>query len=238
MPLRTIKGTTVLVTGATSGIGRETARAFSRAGAQVILAGRRKERLREIVEEIEQNGGEAFAVPTDVSDPVQVTTLIEQAVSRFGKVDTLINNAGVGMAASFAEQSIEDFRQVMEVNFWGTVYTCQEVVPLMQAQATGGVIINISSILGKRGVPFSTAYCASKFALAGFSESLRTEVKSKGIEVSTIFSWRCGNRIFFIVGKSDWSRSNELCTKILCYRSCSGHCSGCACSPTRNCVIA
>jgi dehydrogenase/reductase SDR family member 7B len=93
----------------------------------------------------------------------------------------------VGMAARFEEQSIEDFRRVMEVNFWGAVYACKAALPRMRAQASGGLIINIASIMGKRGLPYETAYCASKFAMAGFSEALRTEVMAQGIDVSTIF---------------------------------------------------
>jgi NAD(P)-dependent dehydrogenase (short-subunit alcohol dehydrogenase family) len=187
MALRTIRGTTVVITGATSGIGRETAREFARARAKVVLAGRREERLREIVGEIEARGGEALAVVTDVSDPRQVDALIGQAAKRFGRIDTLVNNAGIGIAARFEEQSLDDLRRVMDVNFWGAVYACKAVLPIMRAQPAGGVIINVSSILGKRGMPYETAYCASKFALAGFSEALRTEVMSGGIDVSTIF---------------------------------------------------
>ena len=187
MPIRTIRGQSVVITGATSGIGRETALAFARAGARVVVAGRRQERLDELVAEVEGRRGEALAVQTDVAEQTQVERLIERAVERFGAVDTLVNNAGVGIAAPFEQQSIEDFRRVMEVNFWGAVYGCKAVVPLLRQRPYGGVIINVSSILGKRGVPFETAYCASKFALAGFSEALRTEVMSAGIDVSTIF---------------------------------------------------
>jgi NAD(P)-dependent dehydrogenase (short-subunit alcohol dehydrogenase family) len=187
MALRKIRGSTVVITGATSGIGRETAREFARAGARVVVAGRREERLQELVSEIETKGGEALAVRTDISDQAQVEQLIEKAEQRCGRIDTLVNNAGVGLAARFQEQPLEDFRRVMAVNFWGAVYACKAVVPRMRAQPTGGVIINVSSILGKRGMPFETSYCASKFALAGFSEALRTEVMAEGIDVSTIF---------------------------------------------------
>jgi NAD(P)-dependent dehydrogenase (short-subunit alcohol dehydrogenase family) len=194
--IRKVRGTTVVITGATSGIGRETALEFTRAGAKVVVAGRRAERLRELVSEIEAKGGEALAVCTDVAEQAQVETLIEKTLERFGRVDTLINNAGVGIAAKFDEQSLEDFKRVMEVNFWGAVYACKVVVPQMKQQTGGGVIINVSSIMGKRGMPFETAYCASKFALAGFSEALRAELMSTGIDVSTIFPGAVETEIF------------------------------------------
>ncbi|MFN0085540.1 MAG: SDR family oxidoreductase [Blastocatellia bacterium] len=194
--IRKVQGTTVVITGATSGIGRETALEFVKAGGRVVIAGRREERLRELAALIESGGGEALAVRTDVSDAAQVDALIAAAVERFGRIDTLVNNAGVGLAAKFAEQSIEDFKRVMEINFWGAVYACKAAVPQMKKQAGGGVIINVSSIFGKRGMPFETAYCASKFALAGFSESLRVELMSEGIDVSTIFPGAVKTEIF------------------------------------------
>src|SRR2546426_563039 len=99
----------------------------------------------------------------------------------------MVRASTVVITARFEEQSVEDFRRVMETNFWGAVFACKAAVPRMRAQSAGGVIINVSSILGKRGMPYETAYCASKFALAGFSEALRTEVMADGIDVSTIF---------------------------------------------------
>jgi NAD(P)-dependent dehydrogenase (short-subunit alcohol dehydrogenase family) len=194
--IRKLRKTTAVITGATSGIGRETALGFARAGAKVVVAGRRRERLGELVREVEAKGGEALAVATDVADQAEVERLIEKALDRFGRIDTLVNNAGVGLAARFSETTIDDFRRVMDVNFWGAVYASKAVVPLMRAQSSGGVIINVSSILGKRGMPFETAYCASKFALAGFSEALRTEVMADRIEVSTIFPGAVETEIF------------------------------------------
>lgn len=185
MPVRSIRGRTVIITGATSGIGLETARAFLRGGANVVVAGRRKERLDAFVTEAKD--GAALAVKTDVADAAQVEALVAKAKKKFGSVDILVNNAGAGISARFMETSLEDFRQLMEVNFWGAVYGCRAVIPVMKEQPAGGVIINVSSILGKRGAPFETAYCASKFALAGFSEALRTELVAERIDVSTVF---------------------------------------------------
>src|SRR5262249_24861195 len=110
--IRKIRGTTVVITGATSGIGRETALEFARSGANVVAAGRRKHRLVELISKIQAAGGSAIAVPTDVSDNEQVENLIQRAVETFGAVNTLVNNAGIGLAARFEEQSIEDFRRV------------------------------------------------------------------------------------------------------------------------------
>lgn len=195
MMIRKVRDTVVVITGATSGIGRATAQEFVRAGARVVVAGRRTERLEELVAELENKGGEALAVTVDVAEAGQVEHLITAALARFGRIDTLVNNAGVGLAAKFAEQSLEDFRRVMEINFWGAVYACQAVVPQMRKQKSG-VIINVASIFGKRGMPFETAYCASKFALAGFSEALRAELMSEGIDVVSVFPGAVETEIF------------------------------------------
>lgn len=194
--IRKLSGTIAVITGATSGIGRETAREFSKAGAKIVVAGRRKERLQELVNEIEAAGRDALALQTDVADQSQVEKLIETSVERFGRVDVLVNNAGVAIASRFLEMPLEDFRRLMDVNFWGAVYACRAAVPHMRKQQGGGVILNVSSIFGKRGMPFETAYCASKFALAGFSESLRSELMSEGIDVCTIFPGAVETEIF------------------------------------------
>jgi NAD(P)-dependent dehydrogenase (short-subunit alcohol dehydrogenase family) len=194
--IRKLSGTTAVITGATSGIGRETALEFARAGANVVVAGRRADRLQQVANEIETAGGTALAVSTDVAEQAQVSRLFERAVELFGRIDTLVNNAGVAFAGRFDQMTLEDFRRVMDVNFWGAVYASREAVQHMKEQRGGGVIINVSSIFGKRGVPFETAYCASKFALAGFSEALRAEVMSDGIDVSTIFPGAVETELF------------------------------------------
>ncbi|HLZ68768.1 MAG TPA: SDR family oxidoreductase [Dehalococcoidia bacterium] len=180
-----VRGATVVVTGATSGIGYETARAFAGAGASVVVAGRRKDRLDELTAAIEKTGGQALGVQTDVSDFAQVEALIARARERFGRLDVLVNNAGVGLAAAFADVTLEEFRRLMDVNFWGVVHGCRAALPVMTEQRRG-VIINVASIMGKRGMPFSTAYCASKFAVVGFTEALRTELASSNIALSVV----------------------------------------------------
>ncbi len=194
--IRKLRGTTAVITGATSGIGRETALEFAGTGARLVVAGRRMDRLQELVREIESGGGEALAVQADVADQAQVENLIARAIERFRRVDVLVNNAGVAIAGRFDEISLDDFRRLMDVNFWGAVYACRALVPIMRRQRGGGVIINVSSIFGKRGVPFETAYCASKFALAGFSEALRAEVMSEGVDVCTIYPGAVKTEIF------------------------------------------
>src|SRR5581483_4062290 len=180
-----IRGATVVITGATSRIGYETARAFAAAGANVVVAGRRKERLEELTATIAKSGGQALGVQTDVSEFAQVEALIARAHERFGGLDVIVNNAGVGLAAAFADVTLDEFRRLMDVNFWGVVHGCRAALPLMQEQRRG-VIINVASIMGKRGMPFSTAYCASKFAVVGFSEALRTELAASNIAVSVV----------------------------------------------------
>lgn len=181
----TIRGATVVVTGATSGIGYETARAFAAAGANIVAAGRREERLNELVGAIGAAGGQALAVRTDVAEYAQVEALMERAIARFGRLDIVVNNAGVGLAASFLDTTLDEFRRLMDVNFWGVVHGCRAAAPAMIAQRSG-VLINIASILGKRGMPFNSAYSASKFAIVGFSEALRAELAASNVAVSTI----------------------------------------------------
>ncbi len=142
------------------------------AGANVVAAGRRKDRLDELTAAIEKTGGQALDMQTDVSDFAQVEALIARARERFGR-----------LAAAFRDVTLEEFRRLMDVNFWGVVHGCRAALPIMMEQQRG-VIINVASIMGKRGMPFSTAYRASKFAVVGFSEALRTELAASNVAVS------------------------------------------------------
>ncbi|OGR88083.1 MAG: hypothetical protein A3A86_00420 [Elusimicrobia bacterium RIFCSPLOWO2_01_FULL_60_11] len=170
-----------IVTGASSGIGLATARLLSQRGAKVILAARSKEKLAALAREIPNS----IAVPTDVTDPAAVKNMVRRAVDAFGRVDILINNAGVLVYKKMEETTPQEVRRVMEVNFFGAAACAMEVLPVMEKQKSG-VIVNVSSVAGRVGLPNLGYYCASKFAFTGFSETLRQEAASKGIRVITV----------------------------------------------------
>jgi len=181
-----LRGATVIVTGASSGIGRETARLFARAGSNVVLAARNQERLRETARQLEGYAGRHLVVPTDVTDRQAVETMAKMTVEEFGRVDILVNNAGFGLHALLAEGSMENIRRVFEVNVFGALNCIQAVAPYMKQQHRGQ-IINVSSIAGKIAPPFEGAYAATKFALTAISDALRLELADYGIAVITVY---------------------------------------------------
>ena len=184
MSKREIRGSRAIVTGASSGIGRALARELARQGARVVITARRKERLDELAEQLRADGGEVETVVGDITDPdVRRQTL--EAVDRFGGLDILINNAGVGTMGRFEESDPERVRRIMEVNFFSLVEMTRLALPLLKKSSRPS-IVNISSILGRRGAPHNTEYCASKFAVHGFSESLRAELDRHGIQVLVV----------------------------------------------------
>ena len=172
----------IVITGASSGIGRLTALRAAEQGAKVVLAARSQEALVEAAREIEGLPGEALVVPTDVSSYEQVEELGRRAVERFGRIDTWVNDASVAVYAAFVDTDNDEFRHVMDVNLMGTVYGCR--VALQHMQAEGGTIINVSSVEGERGMPLHSAYAASKHAVVGLSDALRTELMHDGIPVN------------------------------------------------------
>lgn len=174
------KGKTVIVTGASSGIGLATAREFSRVGANVVLAARNIERLREIESELPR----ALAVECDVTSEDQCRRMVERAVERFGGVDILINNAGLSMRALLDDAQIDVLRRLMEVNFWGTVYCTKFALPYIQASR--GSVVGVSSVAGFHGLPARTGYSASKYAMQGFLETVRIENLKKGVHVMIV----------------------------------------------------
>jgi len=176
------KNKVVIITGASSGIGKSCAEEFAKRGAHVVLAARQFVTLCEIAAGFEQQYGvKALAVQVDVSNEEDCELLIKQTVRTFGKVDILVNNAGISMRSLFIDMDLSVIRTVMNVNFFGTVYCTKFALP--EILKTKGAIVGVSSAAGYRGLPGRTAYSASKFALNGFMEALRTELMRTGVLV-------------------------------------------------------
>jgi len=176
----------VIITGASEGLGKGTAKVFAGQGWQVVMAARGREKLEAAAGELADAGGQVLAVVTDVSDPAQVNRLVERTMETFGRVDVLINNAGIDYPASIEELTVEQWNQVIATNLSGAFYTAKAVFPQMKAQRAG-YIINISSVAGRKGWPNATAYCSSKFALTGLTQALNGEGKPHNIRCSVVY---------------------------------------------------
>ncbi len=185
MKRRTLKGSVVVITGASSGIGRATALELARRGALLALAARRPQPLIELAGDCGRLGARAIAVPTDITDPEQVDALARHALDTFGRIDSWINDAAVTSFGSFEETPPEAFRRVLETNFFGTVHGARTALARFREQGSG-VLVNVDSVIGHGAFPFQAAYVASKFAVRGLSESLREELAGTEIHVCTI----------------------------------------------------
>jgi NAD(P)-dependent dehydrogenase (short-subunit alcohol dehydrogenase family) len=174
-----------IVTGASSGIGRATALALARKGYAVVAAARRADRLDEVCDACRSLGVEALAVVTDVADEDQVRALVDRTVEAYGRVDVLVNNAAYGIHARVHETTGEQWRRIFEVNTFGVFYGCRAVAPIMIRQGSGH-IFNVSSVIGKRGVPFNGAYSATKFAVCGMTDALRVEMMPHHVRVTSV----------------------------------------------------
>ncbi len=180
------KDKVVIITGASSGIGRELALQLAGQGAWLSLAARNIERLTALAEECEKAGGKALAIQTDVVKEPQCKNLIDKTVEKFGRIDVLINNAGFGIKGNFDElPDLDLFKSVMDVNYYGSVYCTRFVLPYLKQ--TKGRIVGVSSVIGKIATLGSSAYCGSKFAMAGFFDVLRLELKKYKISVTMIY---------------------------------------------------
>jgi short-subunit dehydrogenase len=175
----------IVITGASSGIGRETALLLAERGAKVVVSARSDEALDGLVQEIKAKGGTALAVPADVSVFTEVEALAQRAVAEFDRIDTWVNNAGVLIVGEFEKIDLEEARRLFDINFWGQVHGCKAVLPIMHQQAYG-TIINITSETAKRALPLMSIYSASKGALNMLYEGMRTEIKNSNIKLCTI----------------------------------------------------
>jgi NAD(P)-dependent dehydrogenase (short-subunit alcohol dehydrogenase family) len=181
-----LRGKTVLITGGSRGLGLVMAREFAREGANVALCARDREELERARENLAEQGARVLAFPCDVTDRSQVRELVEVVTGHFGRIDVLVNNAGVIQVGPIEEMTLEDYEQALNIHFWGPLYLMLAVLPQMRERREGR-IVNISSIGGKIGVPHLVPYSASKFALAGLSEGVRAEVAKDGIVVTTVY---------------------------------------------------
>ena len=170
-----LDGKTAVITGASSGIGAETAQALGEAGANVCLAARREDRLEEVASNVESVGGTAHVVPTDVTDEEAVQELIDETVEEFGSLDILINNAGVMLLEKVEDANTDNFRAMVEVNLMAVMNATHAALPIMQEQGDGH-IVNISSVAGRKTWTGASGYNATKFGVNAFSEALREEV--------------------------------------------------------------
>jgi len=179
------EGKVVVITGGSRGLGLEMARIFAAKGAKLALCARSQEHLDNASAELRASGAEVLAVAADLSDADAAPEVVRQVIDRYGRIDVLINNAGVMLVAPEKVTEIADYQQVMGANFWSALYMIKAVLPHLRAQG-GGHIANISSIGGKMAVPHMLAYSTSKFALTGFSEGLAAELKKENIHVTTV----------------------------------------------------
>ncbi len=176
----------VVVTGASAGIGAELARRLADGGAWLVLAARDAGRLEEVAAECRARGGRALAVPTDVGEEAQCAALVERTVAEYGRLDTLVNNAGLSMWARFEEVTdLSVFERIMRVNYLGCVYCTHHALPHLKRAR--GRIVGVSSLTGRTGVPTRSAYAASKHAMAGLFDSMRIELDGTGVSVTMIY---------------------------------------------------
>jgi 3-oxoacyl-[acyl-carrier protein] reductase len=180
-----LAGKTVLITGASSGIGWAAALAFAARGANLVLTARREERLRELCDTIKKSGGTAVFIAGDATEEATAQECVALAVSEFGRLDILINNAGAGNYKNLVDTSVEEYDSLMDVNMKSSFLFARHAAPGMIAQKSGEILF-ISSVAGLQGCPGESVYCASKWAQIGFAQSLDGELRKHGIKVGVI----------------------------------------------------
>jgi NADP-dependent 3-hydroxy acid dehydrogenase YdfG len=180
-----IEGKVIVITGASSGLGEAAARHLAEEGARVVLAARRTERLEALADEITESGGEALPVTTDVTERKQVQALVDAAVEKFGRIDVMLNNAGIMPASRLDRLKVDEWDQMIDVNLKGVLYGIAAALPYMREQSSGH-IINVASDAGHKVHPTEAVYAATKHAVRALSEGLRQEVKPYGLRTTII----------------------------------------------------
>ncbi|MEM9015850.1 MAG: glucose 1-dehydrogenase [Verrucomicrobiota bacterium] len=185
--MNSFENKTIVITGGTSGIGKDTALAFAESGANVVVAGRRESEGAEVVSAIEAAGGRGLFVKTDVVDESQIQNLIQQAVATFGRIDVAFNNAGVeGHTVPVSDETVENYDFTFDINVRGVLLSMKHEIAQFRAQGGGGVIINTASIVGHTAMPGAGVYIASKHAVIGLTKTAALEVSAEGIRVVAI----------------------------------------------------
>lgn len=200
-------GKVAIVTGASSGIGMACAFEFAEKGAKVVLAARREIELKTIEEKIKSMGGEAIAVRTDVRNIEDCKNLVNKTIEKYGKIDVLINNAGISMRASFEDLELAVIKELMDTNFYGAVNCTKFALPHLIEQK--GTLIGVSSISGLTPLPWRTGYCASKYAMEGFFNSLRLENIGKGLNILVVHPYFTTTNIRFMALNKHGVPQNE-----------------------------
>ncbi len=197
-----IEGKVVVITGASSGLGEAAAKSLAEQGAIVVLGARRAERIAALAVEITAKGGRALAITTDVTDAAQVKKLVDEAVNQFGRIDVIINNAGLMPQSPLERLRIDEWDQMIDVNIKGVLYGIAAVLPYMKAQRSGH-IINVSSVAGHKVRPGGAVYSATKHAVRVISEGLRQEVKPYNLRTTIISPGAVDTELPFSISEKD-----------------------------------
>jgi NAD(P)-dependent dehydrogenase (short-subunit alcohol dehydrogenase family) len=190
----------VAITGASAGIGRATALRLARDGAAVAICARRREALDAVAADVAAAGGQALAVVADVTRAADMDGFVARTVARFGRLDVMMCNAGFGIAGAIDDITPEQMQKLMDVNYTGTFHAARAALPLFRRQGSGHVVI-VSSIVGKRGVPYMGAYSATKFAQAGLAECMRSELAGTGIHVTVVYPVSTETEFFDVMSR-------------------------------------
>lgn len=221
MARRELSGIRGIVTGASGGIGEALARQLVSAGGRILLVARRAERLQEIAASLAGAAGRAVVLAGDITGESLRQAAVEKSRDEFGGLDLLVNNAGVGTLGRFEQSAPERLRQVMEVNFFAPVELIRAALPDLAA-GRRPLIVNVGSILARRGIPHAAEYCASKFALRGFSQSLRAELAGRGIDVLQVNPGSTETEFFdhaLVPGKYPWRQPRGMSPDVVARRT-------------------